>query len=136
LIAAHLASHPESPLWIVGDRPALLAGARARQLDPGIIEALTDEPRPGLSCLLQEGAPLAARDRMPGRPSPLGGQRQLLYIERAYAWAKESGLSLVTLPVSKEAIAHSGLKRARSFRGHTEWLEELDGAPYSVMCFA
>ncbi len=136
LIAAHLASHPESPLWIVGDRATLIAGARARKLDPGLIEALPGEPTLGLSCLLQEGEPLAASDRKPGRPSALGGQRQLLYIERGYELAKASGLSLSTLPVSKETIAHSGLRRARSFRGHTEWLEQLDGAPYSVMCFA
>jgi 4-hydroxythreonine-4-phosphate dehydrogenase len=41
----------------------------------------------------------------------------------------------VTAPVSKAAIANSGLARARRFLGHTEWLQELDGAPTSVMCF-
>lgn len=135
LIAAHLAAHPEVPLWIVGDRGALTRGALARGLSPGFVEALPNAPQPG-SCLLDEGAPLATRDRKPGHPSPLGGARQLLYIERAYAWAKEARLPVVTLPVSKEAIAHSGLRRARGFRGHTEWLETLDDAPYSVMCFA
>jgi 4-hydroxythreonine-4-phosphate dehydrogenase len=43
--------------------------------------------------------------------------------------------ALVTGPVSKTAIARSGLARAREFRGHTEWLRDLDGAKKSVMCF-
>ena len=46
-----------------------------------------------------------------------------------------SGAPLHGPPVSKAAIAHSGLPRARRFLGHTEWLQELDGAPSSVMCF-
>jgi 4-hydroxythreonine-4-phosphate dehydrogenase len=41
----------------------------------------------------------------------------------------------VTGPVSKEVIAHCGLRRAQKFLGHTEWLEQLDGASHSVMCF-
>jgi 4-hydroxythreonine-4-phosphate dehydrogenase len=58
-------------------------------------------------------------------------------VEAAYALVKaRPRRALVTGPVSKQAIAHSGLARARKFRGHTEWLRDLDGARSSVMCFA
>jgi 4-hydroxythreonine-4-phosphate dehydrogenase len=85
---------------------------------------------------VQPGLSLSARDRRFGRPSALSGQAQLAFVEAGFELARQGGLPLVTGPVSKEAIARSGLPRARKFRGHTEWLESLDGAPYSVMCFA
>jgi 4-hydroxythreonine-4-phosphate dehydrogenase len=44
--------------------------------------------------------------------------------------------ALVTGPVSKAAIALSGVAGAAHFLGHTEWLRDLDHAPLSVMCFA
>lgn len=125
-------------LVIVGDRGALRAGARARGQDPTWVDGLSAfEPgsRARLQ-LVQVGESLRAADRVPGRPTPLGGQHQLLYIERAYQVAHDCKLPLSTLPVSKEVIAQSGLERARRFLGHTEWLESLDSAPYSVMCFA
>jgi 4-hydroxy-L-threonine phosphate dehydrogenase PdxA len=42
----------------------------------------------------------------------------------------------VSGPVSKAAIAHSGARGAATFRGHTEWLRDRDGARHAVMCFA
>ncbi len=42
----------------------------------------------------------------------------------------------MTGPVSKAAIAHSGVFGAAHFLGHTEWLRDLDHAALSVMCFA
>jgi 4-hydroxythreonine-4-phosphate dehydrogenase len=84
----------------------------------------------------QVGEPLSARDRVPGKPSARAGQAQLEYVEAGYTLVKSSaGAALVTGPVSKAAIAHSGLARARGFLGHTEWLQALDGAKTSVMCF-
>jgi 4-hydroxythreonine-4-phosphate dehydrogenase len=84
----------------------------------------------------QVGEPLTERDRLPGKPSPRAGQAQLEYIEAGFTLVKSSTrAALVTAPVSKAAIAHSGLRRARSFLGHTEWLQALDGADTSVMCF-
>jgi 4-hydroxythreonine-4-phosphate dehydrogenase len=84
----------------------------------------------------QVGEPLAARDRLPGKPNGRAGEAQLEYIEAGFTLVKSSSrAALVTGPVSKAAIAHSGLARARSFLGHTEWLQELDGAKSSVMCF-
>jgi 4-hydroxythreonine-4-phosphate dehydrogenase len=43
--------------------------------------------------------------------------------------------ALVTAPVSKHAIATSGVRGAARFIGHTEWLRDLDGAGETVMCF-
>lgn len=84
----------------------------------------------------QVGEPLSARDRAPGKPNARAGVAQLEYIEAGFTLVKSSPhAALVTAPVSKAAIAHSGSVRARKFLGHTEWLQELDGAPSSVMCF-
>jgi 4-hydroxythreonine-4-phosphate dehydrogenase len=84
----------------------------------------------------QVGEPLGDRDRSPGKPNARAGVAQLEYIEAGFTLVKSSSrAALVTGPVSKAAIAHSGLARARSFLGHTEWLQALDGAKTSVMCF-
>ncbi len=84
----------------------------------------------------QVGDRLKERDRAPGEPNGRGGVAQLEYIEAGFTLVKSSPLAaLVTAPVSKAAIAQSGLRRARRFLGHTEWLQTLDGAASSVMCF-
>jgi 4-hydroxythreonine-4-phosphate dehydrogenase len=86
--------------------------------------------------LAQVGDVLGARDRAPGNPNARAGVAQLEYVEAGFTLVKSSlRAALVTAPVSKAAIAHSGLSRARRFLGHTEWLQELDGAKSSVMCF-
>jgi 4-hydroxythreonine-4-phosphate dehydrogenase len=86
--------------------------------------------------IAQVGDVLSARDRVAGKPNGRAGQAQLEYVEAGFTLVKSSErAALVTAPVSKAAIAHSGLARARSFLGHTEWLQALDGAETSVMCF-
>ncbi len=83
------------------------------------------------------GPKLAARDRKPGKPNAVSGAAQLAYIEEAYRLTKAAPRrALVTGPVSKAAIAHSGVRGAQHFLGHTEWLRDLDHAKLSVMCFA
>ena len=83
------------------------------------------------------GPKLLARDRKPGKPTAASGAAQLAYINEAYRLTKAGPRrALVTGPVSKAAIAHSGVRAARHFLGHTEWLRDLDGAALSVMCFA
>jgi 4-hydroxythreonine-4-phosphate dehydrogenase len=82
------------------------------------------------------GEPLTVNDTAPGKPSARAGQAQLEYIEAGFTLVKSTpGAALVTGPVSKAVIARSGLPRARKFLGHTEWLQDLDGASSSVMCF-
>ncbi len=83
------------------------------------------------------GSKLGRRDRKPGKPTAESGAAQLSYINEAYRLTKAGpGRALVTGPVSKAAIAHSGAPGSRHFLGHTEWLRDLDQAPLSVMCFA
>lgn len=124
---------------IVGDRPSIEAAGKSLGISARRIDQLRDfdpEEEPDGPRILQVGEPLRSRDRRPGKPSEAGGAAQLAYIEEAFGLAKQRGWPLVTGPVSKEAIARCGLSRTRSFRGHTEWLEKLDGADHSVMCFA
>jgi len=123
---------------LVGDLAMLreaaeLVGVPARKLVP-----LTDEARDTSKLYVLEAGPkLTPKDRKPGKPSPAAGAAQLAYVEAAYALVRsKERAALVTGPVSKAAIARSGLRRARRFRGHTEWLQALDGARSSVMCFA
>ena len=83
------------------------------------------------------GPRLAMRDRKPGKPNAASGAAQLAYINEAYRLVKAApGRALVTGPVSKAAIAHSGVPGAEHFLGHTEWLRDMDHAALSVMCFA
>jgi 4-hydroxythreonine-4-phosphate dehydrogenase len=83
------------------------------------------------------GPKLSARDRRPGKPNAASGAAQLAYVNEAYRLTKAGPRrALVTGPVSKAAIAHSGVPGAQHFLGHTEWLRDLDGAALSVMCFA
>jgi 4-hydroxythreonine-4-phosphate dehydrogenase len=123
---------------LVGDpdvirRAAELVGVSSKRFVPFAGE----RPAKGRIAIHAAGPTLAARDVEPGRPSRAAGAAQLEYIEAAYGLARaQPGAVLVTGPVSKAAIARSGVARARKFLGHTEWLRDLDGARATVMCFA
>ena len=139
VVVAACLSRGAPPTLLVGDRGALIAAAQALKVDARRIDRFApyDPATPLRGLQLLEPVPaLRPSERRWGRPSPAGGKAQLEYIEAGYRCARALGLPLVTAPVSKEAIAHSGLRRASAFRGHTEWLEKMDGASYSVMCFA
>ncbi len=83
------------------------------------------------------GPKLSVRDRKAGKPNAASGAAQLSYINEAYRLTKAGARrALVTGPVSKAAIAHSGVPGSEHFLGHTEWLRDLDHAALSVMCFA
>lgn len=71
-----------------------------------------------------------------GAPTMADGAAQLAWIEEALALTK-CGIAdaLVTGPVSKHAIATSGVLGAGSFSGHTEWLADRLGAKEVVMAF-
>lgn len=135
----------EQPLAcvLVGDEQTLRAAAdlvgvsqtRLQTLERGTPLTRTSELQPGL-WLLPAGAPLAEKDRDPGRPTPASGAAQLAYVETGFFTARACEVPLVTAPVSKSAIVGSGLDRAGSFRGHTEWLQTIDGSGPVTMCFA
>jgi len=91
----------------------------------------------GKIAVLNVGPALRPSDRRPGKPSRAAGRAQLAYVEAAYRLAKDlPRAATVSGPVSKAVIAHSGARGAAGFRGHTEWLQKLDGAEHAIMCFA
>ena len=120
---------------LVGSRRALLRAALLYGIDAEQFGVYEGSASRRLS-ILDSGPQLKDADMRPGKPGKKAGVSQLLAVEEAFALAKREGVPMVTGPVSKAAIARCGLWRAANFRGHTEWLEKLDGAPYSVMCFA
>ena len=87
--------------------------------------------------VLEAGPKLAPKDLDPLRPTRQAGRSQLAAIDAAFDLVRaHPGSALVTGPVSKALIAHSGAPGAETFKGHTEWLQERDGAKSAIMCFA
>ncbi len=125
-----------TPCVLVGDERTLRSAAKRVGVPHAKLARFDGAPAAGRIAILQVGAPLSVADRRPGRPSKAAGAAQLAYIDAAYALARSHGAALVTAPVSKAAIAHSGARGAARFTGHTEWLRDRDGADASVMCFA
>lgn len=125
------------PRVLVGDEETLLLAAdmvgasraKLRRLGPDSV------PRGGGVYILPSGPKLTPADRRGDALTPQAGLAQLTYVEEAFALAKRVNAPLVTAPVSKAAVVGSGLRRARSFRGHTEWLQQLDGSDGVTMCF-
>jgi 4-hydroxythreonine-4-phosphate dehydrogenase len=122
---------------LVGDLTTVREAAEVVGVDPRRVVPL-GSPRARRSIeVLEVGPRLDARDRRPGRPGKRAGRAQLAYVNAAFDFARRGpGRALVTGPVSKAAIAHSGGPGVESFLGHTEWLRDRDGASTSVMCFA
>ena len=122
---------------LLGDEQTLRRAAELRNVSQKRLLAWDGHARDDAKIYFaQVGEPLKARDRAPGKPNARAGIAQLEYIEAGFTLVKSSArAALVTGPVSKAAIAHSGLPEARRFLGHTEWLQALDGAKSSVMCF-
>ncbi|HYQ16678.1 MAG TPA: 4-hydroxythreonine-4-phosphate dehydrogenase PdxA [Polyangiaceae bacterium] len=122
---------------LLGDEGTLRAAAELRGVPQRRLVAWDGKVRDSAKIYFaQVGEPLTAKDRVAGKPNARAGVAQLEYIEAGFTLVKSSSrAALVTGPVSKAAIAHSGLSRARGFLGHTEWLQALDGADSSVMCF-
>jgi 4-hydroxythreonine-4-phosphate dehydrogenase len=121
---------------LVGEEATLLAAADLVGVPRSKFRRLTDVSAPlrnGLY-IVAAGPVLAPIDRK-SEPTATAGAAQLAYIETGYEWAKRYNVPLVTAPVSKAAVVGSGLRRARGFRGHTEWLQTLDHASTVTMCF-
>jgi 4-hydroxythreonine-4-phosphate dehydrogenase len=123
---------------LVGDLETIEAAARLVGVSPRRLARFEGKASdPSRIYVHAVGSKLAPSDRRPGRPTPRGGAAQLAWIDSAFDLARDgAGRALVTGPVSKEAIARSGVPRAAKFIGHTEWLCRRDRAKRSVMCFA
>jgi 4-hydroxythreonine-4-phosphate dehydrogenase len=127
LVAA--ASERASRVLLVGDEGALRAAARGRGVDGARLVRVRrpDEgwsvPR-GRVAIWQPTAPLAAKDRRPGKPTAPSGAAQLAWVDEACdIAAKGEADALVTGPVSKEAIVRSRARGSQAFLGHTEHLQ-------------
>ena len=71
-----------------------------------------------------------------GKPNKAAGAAQLRWIDVGCDMVvRGEARALVTGPVSKEAIAGSGARGAKSFRGHTEHLQKRLRAKEVVMVF-
>ncbi|MFO0676791.1 MAG: 4-hydroxythreonine-4-phosphate dehydrogenase PdxA [Polyangiaceae bacterium] len=126
---------------LVGDGRVVRNAARSmgvpvdRFVDvPGVAEGFSlPKGRVGVH---RPGRALAAADAKPGAPTRETGRAQLEWIDAALG-AVTSGAAeaMVTGPVSKEAVVRSGAPRSRTFRGHTEYLQERLGADEVVMAF-
>jgi 4-hydroxythreonine-4-phosphate dehydrogenase len=126
-----------SGVVLVGEERTLRAAAESMGVAQKRLVRFDGTAEPGTVAIFATGPELSANDRKPGKPSRTAGQAQLAYVEAAYRLAKATPrTATVSGPVSKAAIARSGARGAASFRGHTEWLQKLDGAEHSVMCFA
>nr|WP_274622199.1 4-hydroxythreonine-4-phosphate dehydrogenase PdxA [Myxococcus fulvus] len=69
-------------------------------------------------------------ERVPGKPSHVGGRAQFAFITRAIEAMREGHVdALCTAPVSKEQISRAGIP----FMGHTEVLAEAFGADVLMM---
>ena len=91
----------------------------------------------GSIAVIQPTHPLSPSERRPGSPSKPGGRAQLAWIDAATDLVRAGkGDALVTGPVSKDAIAHSGAPGSNGFLGHTEHLQRRLGAKEVVMTFA
>jgi 4-hydroxythreonine-4-phosphate dehydrogenase len=123
---------------LVGDWDMLREAAELVEVSPKRLRPFDGEcGDPRAIYVHSVGPKLRASDRKPGKPNAASGAAQLAYINEAYRLTKAAPRrALVTGPVSKAAIAHSGVPGAARFLGHTEWLRDLDHASLSVMCFA
>lgn len=123
---------------ILGDRGALVAAAQRLGLDPmkhlGPVGDAT--PLAERIPILETLPALEPQDRVPGKPTKLGGRAQLSWIDRATDLAHRGEVAaLVTGPVSKEVIARSGGPEADRFKGHTEHIARRIGEGEPVMTF-
>ncbi len=136
-ISVKAASLIRFPCLLVGDDLTLRAAAKVVGADPSrLVQYCGQRLVPPDIGVLQSGPILTGRDRAAGKPTHRSGLAQLEYIEAAFDWVKaHDDSALVTAPVSKAVIATCGLARARKFLGHTEWLEQRDGAERTTMCF-
>jgi 4-hydroxythreonine-4-phosphate dehydrogenase len=114
-------------------KAAELVGVSARRFE----DYQGQRVEPGRLYVLDPGPALSERDLDPRRPTQASGRSQLAAIDAAFDLVRRHrDAALVTGPVSKALIARSGAEGADHFKGHTEWLQERDGAPSAIMCFA
>jgi 4-hydroxythreonine-4-phosphate dehydrogenase len=137
LVAVREARRRHIDCRIVGDLGALTRAAEMLGLDPTKLVGSSEDAALGDRIPVVQSLPaLAPEDRVPGEPTPAGGRAQLAWIDHATLAAQRAdAVAIVTGPVSKEVIAHSGAPGAAAFSGHTEHIARLLGSGTPVMVF-
>jgi 4-hydroxythreonine-4-phosphate dehydrogenase len=122
---------------LVGDAATLLAAANLSGVSAARLTPFAEgnDLVAGGMYVYPAGPELGPEDRAAGLPTARSGVAQLAYIEAGYALSRKFNAPLVTAPVSKSVVAKSGDPRAAHFRGHTEWLQDLDAGREVTMCF-
>ncbi len=140
-LAAAVSTRRRVRVLLVGDEGVLRATAKGLGFaQSGLVRV----PAPGAAWTVPRGVvpvwqptrDLAARDRVPGRPTARSGAAQLAWVDAACDLVAGLGAdALVTGPVSKEAIARSKAPGSARFYGHTEHLQRRLHAREVVMAF-
>jgi 4-hydroxythreonine-4-phosphate dehydrogenase len=142
-VALVAAIETRARVLLVGDLGAMRAAARVRKIDEARLVRV-DDPRDAFVSrarhdrlfVYEPTRALSPAERAWGRPGRAAGVAQLAWIDAATDLVSARVAdALVTGPVSKDAIARSGAKGARLFRGHTEHLAARLGAPEVTMAF-
>jgi 4-hydroxythreonine-4-phosphate dehydrogenase len=102
-------------------------------IGPEIALEAVDDPRVTRACEpILYGPSTASAEFPPGRPTAASGRAAYDAIVQAAADAMQGTIAgVATAPISKEAFALAGLE----WRGHTELLQHLTGAPRVAMLF-
>ncbi|MFT3767325.1 MAG: 4-hydroxythreonine-4-phosphate dehydrogenase PdxA [Minicystis sp.] len=138
---AAAAKSPEARCLLVGDlavirRAAAIRRVAARRLVPvADARALRSLPSGAIGVWM----PSTQMASLPafGKPDAAAGAAQLAWIDEATFLVRDGiAAALVTGPVSKHAVAKSGVPGSEHFLGHTEHLAARLGAPEVVMAFA
>lgn len=126
---------------LVGDLGAIRDAARGREIDVSRLVRVSEPAAAwtaarGRIPVWQPTRDLGARNRRPGAPTRLAGAAQLAWVDAACDCVmRGDGDVLVTGPVSKEAVTHSGAPGSSHFLGHTEHLQSRLRAREVVMAF-
>lgn len=125
---------------LVGDAGALFRAASQLRIEPRLLvhvperaDCFSHDDRLAVWC---PTSPLAAGEMASGLPSRAGGAAQLAWVDAATDLVRDRiADAIVTGPVSKDAIAHSGAPGAKGFAGHTEHIAQRVGCPNPIMVF-
>jgi 4-hydroxythreonine-4-phosphate dehydrogenase len=140
-VAVVAAAASREPVLIVGDGDVVARAAVLRRIDPRRffrVGAPAEMARldPGSVGIYQPTPALTAGNVRYGEPSRAGGAAQLAWIDAACDLARRRDVrAVVTGPVSKDAIARSGVKGAASFIGHTEHIARRLRVREVIMAF-
>jgi 4-hydroxythreonine-4-phosphate dehydrogenase len=118
------------PFFIIGDPAALAAEAKRIDMHLPIREISKPSEALGSFAKALPVYPLPLHvPTTPGAPDPVNAPAVIESIRLGAEFAKNEAAALVTLPIHKSVLYHSGF----NFPGHTEFLGEICGGVETVM---